>query len=301
MSALDIKLFRDVRRLWAQVLAIALVIGGGVATLILAVGSHRSLDETRIAYYERYSLRRRLRAGQARTEGACGPDRAKSRASPRSMRASPSSHCSICPDFPSPLAAQFISLPDTGEPMLNRLYMRSGRLPEPGRADEVVVNESFAKAHGFAPGAGFSAILNGRKRELVIVGTALSPEFIYTVGPGDIMPDDRRFGIVWMSEKALASAYDLDGAFSSVSVKLQRGASEREVIARLDSLLDRLWRAGSLRPQGPDLARLARPRARHAQQHEPHAAADLPSGRRHFWSISRSAGWSRSNASRSGC
>ena len=72
----------------------------------------------------------------------------------------------------------------------------------------------------------------------MIVGTALSPEFIYTVGPGDLMPDDRRYGIVWMSEKALASAYDLDGAFSSVSVKLQRGASESEVIARLDSLLD---------------------------------------------------------------
>jgi putative ABC transport system permease protein len=52
------------------------------------------------------------------------------------------------------------------------------------------------------------------------------------------MPDDRRFGIVWMSEKALASAYDLDGAFSYVSVKLQRDASEREIITRLDALLD---------------------------------------------------------------
>lgn len=50
MSALDIKLFRDVRRLWAQILAVALVVGAGVATLVLAVGSHRSLEETRIAY-----------------------------------------------------------------------------------------------------------------------------------------------------------------------------------------------------------------------------------------------------------
>lgn len=56
MKALDIKLFRDVRRMWAQVLAIALVVGGGVATLVLAVGSHRSLEETRIAYYERYGF-----------------------------------------------------------------------------------------------------------------------------------------------------------------------------------------------------------------------------------------------------
>ena len=117
--------------------------------------------------------------------------------------------------------------------------MRLGRTPEPGRADEVVVNETFAKAHGFGIGARFSAILNGRKRELTIVGTALSPEFIYTVGPGDIMPDDRRFAIIWMSEKALAGAYNLEGAFSSLGVKLLRGASEREVIARLDALLDR--------------------------------------------------------------
>lgn len=54
MRSLDIKLFRDLRRLWAQALAIALVVGGGVATVILAVGSYRSLDETRAAYYERY-------------------------------------------------------------------------------------------------------------------------------------------------------------------------------------------------------------------------------------------------------
>src|SRR5262249_49160915 len=95
------------------------------------------------------------------------------------------------------------------------------------------------KAHGFGIGSRFSAILNGRKRELSIVDTALSPEFIYTVGPGDLMPDDKRFAIIWMSEKALASAYNLDGAFSSISVKLLLNTSEREVITRLDALLDR--------------------------------------------------------------
>jgi putative ABC transport system permease protein len=237
MSALNIKLFRDVGRLWAQVLAIALVIGGGVATLVLAVGSHRSLEETRIAYYERYGfadvfavVKRAPKALVDQIAQIPGVAAVEARVAKLALL--------DVPGFSEPASGQFVSLPDVGEPMLNRLYMRAGRLPEPGRAEEVVVNESFAQAHGFAPGARFSAILNGRKRELVIVGTALSPEFIYTVGPGDLMPDDRRYGIVWMSEKALASAYDLDGAFSSVSVKLQRGASEREVISRLDSLLD---------------------------------------------------------------
>jgi putative ABC transport system permease protein len=237
VSALDIKLLRDVRRLWAQVLAIALVIGGGVATLVLAVGSHRSLEETRIAYYERYGFAdvfaqvkrapKALADRIAEIPGVAVVDTGIAKLALLDI-----------PGFSEPASAQFVSLPDTGEPMLNRLYMRTGRLPEPGRAEEVVVNETFARAHAYAPGARFKAILNGKKRELVIVGTALSPEFIYTVGPGDLMPDDRRFGIVWMSGKALASVYDLDGAFSYVSVKLQRDASEREIITRLDALLD---------------------------------------------------------------
>jgi putative ABC transport system permease protein len=237
MSALDIKLLRDLRRLWAQVLAIALVIGGGVATYVLAVGSYRSLDETRIAYYERYGFAdvfalakrapRSLLDQIGRIPGVAAADARISRLALLDIAG-----------YAEPASAQFISLPDYGEPVLNRIYLRQGRLPQPASGDEVVVTESFAQAHGFSPGARFSALLNGRKRELTVVGTALSPEFIYTVGPGDIMPDDRRFGVVWMSETALASVYDLKGAFSSVAVRLQPGASEREVITRLDALLD---------------------------------------------------------------
>ncbi len=238
MQMLDRKLLRDIRRLWAQALAIALVIGGGVATLLLAVGSHRSLDETRTAYYERYRFADVFavvaRAPKAVVEQVAeipGVASVEARISKLALL--------DIPNYPEPATGQVISLPDIGEPKLNQLYMRLGRTPEPGRADEVVVNDTFAKAHGFGVGSRFSAILNGRKRELVIVGTALSPEFIYTVGPGDIMPDDRRFAIIWMSEKALAGAYNLEGAFSSISVKLLRDASERDVITQLDALLDR--------------------------------------------------------------
>lgn len=235
-GALDIKLFRDLIRLWAQALAIALVIAGGVATLILAVGSYRSLDETRAAYYERHrfadvfaEVRRAPKTlvdQIVEIPGVAAVD----------VRIAKLALLDI-PNYLEPATGQIISLPDVGEPSLNQLYMRMGRVPEPGRTEEVVVNEGFAKAHGFALGSRFSAILNGRKSELVIVGIALSPEFIYAVGPGDIMPDDRRFGLIWMSAKALASAYDMDGAFSSVAVKHLRGTSEREVIARLDDLL----------------------------------------------------------------
>src|SRR5262245_32635034 len=237
MRVLDIKLYRDLGRIWAQALAIALVIGGGVATLIMAVGAARSLDETRIAYYERNRfadifaiVRRAPKTLADRIAEIPGVAAVETRIAKLALL--------DVPNLREPATGQFVSIPDGREPMLNRLYLRSGRTPEAGRVDEVVVNDSFAKAHGFAPGSRFSAILNGRKRGLVIVGTALSPEFIYAIGPGDIMPDDRRFGIIWMSEKALANVYDLEGAFSSVTLKLMRNASEREVTQQLDALLD---------------------------------------------------------------
>lgn len=238
MSALNLKLVRDLKWMWAQVLAIALVIAGGVATLVLAVGSHHSLDETRTAYYERYGfadvfaqVRRAPNAVIRQIEEIPGVSMLETRIAQLALL--------DIPNFREPATGQFISLPDKREQVLNRLYMRSGRVPDPASEREVVVNESFASAHGFAVGSRFAAILNGRKRDLTIVGTALSPEFIFAVGPGDIMPDNRRYGVIWMSERALAGAYNLKDGFSSVAVKLLPGASEGEVIRRLDDLLER--------------------------------------------------------------
>jgi putative ABC transport system permease protein len=237
MHMLDRKLTRDLRRLWAQTLAIALVVAGGAATFVAAVGSLRSLEETRAAYYERYQfadvfapLKRAPKALADRIAEIPGVATVDPRIAKLALL--------DLPGVREPATGQFLSVPDGGEPILNRPFMRTGRMPAPGAPDEVVVSEGFAKAHAYAIGSSFSAILNGRKRSLIIVGTALSPEFIFATGPGDRMPDDRRFALVWMSEKALASAYNLDGAFSSVSVKLLRDASEAEVIKQLDALLD---------------------------------------------------------------
>ncbi len=67
----------------------------------------------------------------------------------------------------------------------------------------------------------------------------LSPEHIYAIGPGDLVPDDRRFAVMWMSETALEDIFNLDGAFNSVAIKLQRGAIQSQVIEQLDALLKR--------------------------------------------------------------
>lgn len=236
MSALDAKLLRDIRRLWAQALAIAFVMASGVATLVIGDGAYRSIHETRAAYYDRggfadvFAQARRAPEGLAR-EIAALPGVAV--AETRIVQAA----LLDLPDLPEPASAALVSIPDGRQPRLNRLTLRAGRLPDAEKTDEAVISEPFANAHGFRAGDRFAAIMNGRKRSLQVVGIALSPEYVYALGPGDIVPDDRRFGVVWMPREALEAAFDLDGAFNSVSLKLWPGAREAEVIRRLDDLL----------------------------------------------------------------
>jgi putative ABC transport system permease protein len=244
VTVLDRKLLRDIRRLWAQALAIALVMASGVATLAIGDGAYRSIHETRAAYYDRggfadvFAQARRAPEGLAREIAALpGVAVAETRIVQGALL--------DLPDLAEPASAVLVSLPGGRQPRLNRLSLRSGRLPEPAAIDEAVVSEAFARAHGFHAGDRFDAIMNGRKRSLRIVGVALSPEYVYAIGPGDIVPDDRRFGVVWMPREALEAAFDLDGAFNSVSLKIWPGANEADVIRRLDDLLAPYGGAGA--------------------------------------------------------
>ena len=150
------------------------------------------------------------------------------------------------PGMAEPVIGRLVSLPARDGAPLSRIALRSGRLVEPDRDDEAVVHEPFAEAHHLTLGGRFQIVMNGRKREVRIVGLALSPEFVYAIAPGMLMPDEARYGVIWMGRKALAAAYDLDGAFNDVTLALLRGADPVAVIDRLDLLLERYGGAGTI-------------------------------------------------------
>ncbi len=237
LSPLNRKLLRDLWHMRGQALAIAMVIASGVATLILALGAHGSLEETRRAYYERYRFAD-VFATAKRVPNYVEDEIAKIPGVADVETRAVSSVLLDIEGMPEPATGRLISIPETGHPALNRVHIREGRLPEPLSSREVAVSESFADAHGFRAGDRVSAIINGRKRELIIAGVVLSPEFIYTIGPGDLVPDDRRTGVLWMRYDAVAAALDLEGAFNDVSVKLMSGAQPDAVMARIDRLLE---------------------------------------------------------------
>ena len=72
---------------------------------------------------------------------------------------------------------------------------------------------------------------------LVITGIGLSPEYVFEARAGETLPDNKRFGVFWMNYRAVAVAYNLDGAFNDFCVDLAPGAAAGPVLAEMDRLL----------------------------------------------------------------
>lgn len=237
ISVLDRKLLRDLRRIWAQSLAIALVMACGVAMLIISFGTLQNLTETRDAYYERNRFAE-IFASATRAPNDLVVEVAAIDGVAQVEARIVENIVLDMPEMPEPGMGRIVSLPADGEPILNVPLLRMGQLPDPLSADEVAISEPFANAHGLRPGDSFRAIVNGQLRDLRVSGVALSPEYIYTIGPATLFPDDRRFGIFWTSRQAAASAFDLYGAFNDLTLRLLPGADAAPVIAAIDELLD---------------------------------------------------------------
>lgn len=237
LSMLDRKLLRDLWEMKGQSLAIAAVIASGVTMFVAMLSNFDSLWRMRADFYERARFAD-VFAGLKRAPASLQPRLA---AIPGVETVATRVVAEVTLDVPgmtAPAAGRLVSLPEDGRPPLNDVYLRRGRWIDPTRPDEVLASEAFCQAHGFVPGDRVAAVINGRRRWLTIVGLALSPEFVYTVRPGELFPDNRRFGVFWMDRQALASAFDMEGGFNDVSIALARGASSADAIAALDQLIE---------------------------------------------------------------
>jgi putative ABC transport system permease protein len=236
MQALDRKLIRDFKRLWKQALAISMVLACGVAILLTALGMYKALSDTRETYYERNRFAEVFSAVQRAPERLASELAAIDGVWAVATRTVGDTVLDI-PGSDVSTTGRILSLPIDGAPRLNVPILKTGRLPDPSATDEVMVNANFAIANDFGLGDVFYANLNGQKRPLTITGTAQSPEFIYTIGPGAVMPNNETFGIIWMPQAAVAAAFDMAGAFNDVSLTLTAGTQKANVIDAVDRLL----------------------------------------------------------------
>ena len=236
MATLDRKLVRDVVHLRGQVVAITLVVACGVASFVAMRSTYNSLLSSQQSYYESY------RFADVFAQLKRAPDSIAPRISeiPGVGAAETRVVADVTLDVPGldePAKGRIISIPEKQRPMLNDLYLREGRYVEAGRNDEVLISGAFATANQLKPGSSISAVINGKWQKLQIVGVALSPEYVYEVRSGEVFPDSRRSGVLWMSREALGPAFNMKGGFNDVSLTLAPGAVEADVIQRLDELL----------------------------------------------------------------
>jgi putative ABC transport system permease protein len=245
LTSLNRKLLRDLWQMKAQALAIAMVVASGVAMFVMYLSTFSSLRATQQSYYEQQrfadvfaSLRRAPLALAAEVAAIAGVSAVEARVV-----------ANVTLDLEGmvePATGRLVSIPSARRPRVNDLFVRRGRWIAPGRSDEVLASEAFVLAHGLGPGDQVRAVINGRLRRLTIVGVALSPEFIYSIRPGELIPDDRRFGIFWMEREALASAFDMEGGFNDLALDLAPGVSSEAVVERLDRLLEPYGGLGAL-------------------------------------------------------
>lgn len=230
MTVLLTKLRRDLWLARGQGMAIGVVVACAVATSAGSVATARALARSRDLYYARAAMpdvfadATRAPAPLAgRIAAIPGVADLETRATGDARLAWPGGRARV----------RLLSL-EHGGGRLGQLYVRSGRLPGSG---EAVISEGFAAATGLRPGDQVSLTVNGRLQAVTISGVVLSPEYVYAIPPGSLLPDDRAFGLVWMPREAVEDALDLQGAFDEVVLRLAPGARAEDVIDAVDAIL----------------------------------------------------------------
>ncbi len=244
VTPLHAKLFRDLWRIKGQAVAIMVVIGIGVALQVMMSGLVASLTQTRDTYYERHQFAEVFASVVRAPEHITSQLRDIAGVAAIDTRVTGVALINVAArDLP--VSARILSLASDNQRHLNEIRLTSGRRPELGQSEEVVLLESFAQAHGIVRGDQISVTLNGSRRMFDVVGTAQSPEFIYYAAPGEMIPDDARFGVIWIGRPTLAAALDLKGAFNEVLLTLRRDANVEAVRDSVDRLLDPYGAIGS--------------------------------------------------------
>jgi putative ABC transport system permease protein len=242
---LERKLLRDLSNMKGQVLAVSLVMACGLAMMIMTRSLILTLSSARDAFYERHAMADVFASLKRAPLSAAEPVLAL----PGVTVVEPRVAVDVTLDLPGsdePATGRILSLPPDGGPQkLNRLFLRSGAMPESGDRRGVVLGEAFASANKLNPGDSITAVINGRRETLRIRGIGLSPEFVFEARVGETLPDPKRFSVMWMNYHALAAATGMDGAFNDLCAELAPGAEAEEVTAGIDRLLARYGAGGA--------------------------------------------------------
>lgn len=224
MTVLGRKLVRDAAGSWVLIVAVAIMIAVGGASYIAMMSSYRNLERTKNHFYTQCRLAdfwidlKKIPSGDARRLARLpGIAEIRNRIQFQVML--------DFPDSVKPVGALLLSLPDFRSPIVNSIIVRKGTYFTKEQDNQVILSEKFAEARNIHVGDRVRTIVNNQRRELIVVGTAISAEFVYLTSPGSMLDQPGSYGLMWVkrsfSEKILGfegSANSIVGLFSGLSL-----------------------------------------------------------------------------------
>ena len=238
MKVLNRKLLRDLRASKGQAIAVTMVILCGVASFVCVLSAYRSLKLTRDTYYESY------RFADFWVPFERAPSRVvhKVEALPGVLRAQGRIVEDVSLDVQGntePCTGRVISLPPRRGTAINDIHLVSGRWFSPGVLNEVILSERFVRENRLKIGDRIRATMNDRKQPLRIIGTALSPEYIYMIRSArEFIPDPERFAILWVTEDFAEMALGMQEACNEIVGFVDRSADVDAVLERVEDVLE---------------------------------------------------------------
>ena len=197
VRALDKKAVRDLRRRLPQVAAIGVTVMLGVLLFVASYDSFRNVQASYDRTYVRTHFADLTVTGgdpdtiAAAVRNAAGVDRVATRTQA---------------DLPmmigaTKLVGRIVGLPPVGGHEINEIDVIAGRLPDPARDDQVVVERHTAETFGLGAGKRVQVFDGTRWHEVTISGVAQSPEYLWPArNRQDVLGDPHAFAVVFAPE-----------------------------------------------------------------------------------------------------
>ena len=215
MNILSRKLRRDLWQTKGMLTAVILIVAVGVSCLVGMMGTSQNLQMARDIYYAQCRMADfwvDLKKMPISELDVLAHVRGISEIRPRIAY-------TVVVDLEGveePLGGALLTLPPAPLPVINGIVMQRGTYFTSRRQDEVIVSEAFAEARGIAEGDTIHLIMNGQRKSLFVVGTAMSSEFVYMMPPGAIAPEPSRYGVFYVKQGFGEDALGFHGACNSL-------------------------------------------------------------------------------------
>ncbi len=227
MRVLSRKLLRDILRSRGMLLAVILIITAGNTCFVALLSSYFNLLRARNDYYREYFMAdfwvelKKCPVQEANHILADFPDILRAR-----QRIIFPARVEI-PEASEPVNGTVLSLPAYQDSAINGIALRRGSYFTYELRNQVICSDKFARARGIEPGDTLTLITGGVRKELVVTGTADSPEYIYLAAPGSLVDDPESYGVFYVKQDFAEDLFNFEGACNNITGLLSLGGRAR--------------------------------------------------------------------------